>query len=97
MNGREVPGTLVDFGLLIFHTGKILASTQSGPFFYLSKVEGATEAILWNDIFVWAQLKLGMAIGTENFLFLHFRPYLFLFCSPGFCSNCFQGRSRLVF
>ncbi|CAG7822456.1 unnamed protein product [Allacma fusca] len=64
VRGREIPGPLMDFGLLIFHTGKILASFGAGPFFYLSKVEGSNEAELWNDIFIWAQHKIGLPYGT---------------------------------
>ncbi|KAA0709564.1 Bifunctional glyoxylate cycle protein [Triplophysa tibetana] len=36
--GREVPGPLFDFGLLMFHNAKLLLQNQSGPFFYLSKL-----------------------------------------------------------
>uniref|UniRef100_A0A8C1AZ17 malate synthase n=1 Tax=Cyprinus carpio carpio TaxID=630221 RepID=A0A8C1AZ17_CYPCA len=38
VNGREVPGPLFDFGLLMFHNAKQLLQNQSGPFFYLSKL-----------------------------------------------------------
>lgn len=38
VEGRQAPGPLFDFGLLIFHCGKILFENKSGPFFYLSKV-----------------------------------------------------------
>ncbi|XP_043112856.1 malate synthase, glyoxysomal-like [Puntigrus tetrazona] len=43
VNGREVPGPLFDFGLLMFHNAKLLLQNQSGPFFYLSKVESYME------------------------------------------------------
>lgn len=48
----------------MYHNAKILALKNSGPFFYLSKVEGADEAKLWNDIFTWSQEKLGIPYGT---------------------------------
>ncbi|KAG7273611.1 hypothetical protein CRUP_011040 [Coryphaenoides rupestris] len=38
VDGREVPGPLFDFGLLMFHCGKALYNSKSGPFFYLSKL-----------------------------------------------------------
>jgi malate synthase len=63
VNGKEVPGPLFDFGFLMFHNAKALVKVQSGPFFYLSKIEGANEAQLWNNIFVWAQEKLNIANG----------------------------------
>ncbi|XP_011494001.1 PREDICTED: malate synthase-like [Ceratosolen solmsi marchali] len=64
INGREIPGSLFDFGLLIFHNGYILSQCDSGPFFYLSKLEGAAEAKLWNEIFIWSQLRLRIPYGT---------------------------------
>ncbi|XP_027713355.1 malate synthase-like isoform X1 [Vombatus ursinus] len=64
VNGKQVPGPLFDYGLLMFHVGKTLFDNESGPFFYLSKVESYQEARLWNKIFVWTQEKLNMPIGT---------------------------------
>ncbi|XP_024858009.1 malate synthase-like isoform X1 [Kryptolebias marmoratus] len=64
VEGKEAPGPLFDFGLLMFHCGKILFEHQSGPFFYLSKVESFMEARLWNEIFVWTQEKLGLPLGS---------------------------------
>ncbi|KAE8285756.1 Malate synthase [Larimichthys crocea] len=63
VGGKEAPGPLFDFGLLMFHCGKTLFKSKSGPFFYLSKVESITEARLWNKIFVWTQQKLGLPLG----------------------------------
>ncbi|XP_045887343.1 malate synthase-like isoform X2 [Micropterus dolomieu] len=60
VEGKEAPGPLFDFGLLMFHCGKTLFENKSGPFFYLSKVESFMEARLWNNIFVWTQQKLGL-------------------------------------
>ncbi|KAG9272263.1 hypothetical protein AMEX_G13231 [Astyanax mexicanus] len=64
VNGREVPGPLFDFGLLMFHNAKLLLENQSGPFFYLSKVESHLEAKLWNQIFLWTEGKLGLPVGS---------------------------------
>ncbi|XP_059377752.1 malate synthase-like [Carassius carassius] len=63
VNGREVPGPLFDFGLLMFHNAKLLLQNQSGPFFYLSKVESYMEARLWSQIFFWTEKKLGLPAG----------------------------------
>ncbi|XP_076595826.1 malate synthase-like [Chaetodon auriga] len=63
VEGKEAPGPLFDFGLLMFHCGKTLFENKSGPFFYLSKVESTMEARLWNKIFVWTQQKLGLPLG----------------------------------
>ncbi|XP_074530628.1 malate synthase-like [Halichoeres trimaculatus] len=64
VEGKEAPGPLFDFGLLMFHCGKTLFENKSGPFFYLSKVESFMEARLWNKIFVWTQDKLGLPLGS---------------------------------
>nr|XP_057919511.1 malate synthase-like [Doryrhamphus excisus]XP_057919512.1 malate synthase-like [Doryrhamphus excisus]XP_057919513.1 malate synthase-like [Doryrhamphus excisus]XP_057919514.1 malate synthase-like [Doryrhamphus excisus]XP_057919515.1 malate synthase-like [Doryrhamphus excisus] len=64
VKGKEVPGPLFDFGLVMFHCGKTLFESKSGPFFYLSKVESFLEARLWNNIFVWAQNKLLLPQGS---------------------------------
>uniref|UniRef100_A0A671R820 malate synthase n=1 Tax=Sinocyclocheilus anshuiensis TaxID=1608454 RepID=A0A671R820_9TELE len=63
VNGREVPGPLFDFGLLMFHNAKLILQNQSGPFFYLSKVESYMEARLWSQIFFWTEKKLGLPAG----------------------------------
>jgi hypothetical protein len=40
-----------------------MADLDSGPFFYLSKVESASEARLWDQIFTWAENRLGLKFG----------------------------------
>ncbi|VVC99695.1 unnamed protein product [Leptidea sinapis] len=64
IDGKEPAGALIDFGLLMYHNAKKLYEANSGPYFYLSKLEGASEAKLWNDIFVWTQKELGLPLGT---------------------------------
>nr|XP_015200428.1 PREDICTED: malate synthase, glyoxysomal-like isoform X1 [Lepisosteus oculatus]XP_015200429.1 PREDICTED: malate synthase, glyoxysomal-like isoform X1 [Lepisosteus oculatus]XP_015200430.1 PREDICTED: malate synthase, glyoxysomal-like isoform X1 [Lepisosteus oculatus] len=64
VNGKEVPGPLFDFGLLMFHNGQLLYENKSGPFFYLSKIESHLEARLWNKIFLWSEEKLGLPVGS---------------------------------
>lgn len=63
VNGKEVPGPLFDFGLLMYHNARILLDNESGPFFYLSKVEGSNEARLWNTIFDYTEKKLELPHG----------------------------------
>lgn len=64
IDGKEAIGPLVDFGVLMYHNAQKLFEANSGPYFYLSKLEGASEAKLWNDIFVWSQNELGLPQGT---------------------------------
>lgn len=48
----------------MYHNARKLFEASSGPYFYLSKLEGASEAELWNEIFIWAQEQLGLPRGT---------------------------------
>jgi malate synthase len=41
-----------------------MAEQESGPYFYLSKVESREEARLWDDIFTWAEKRLELPVGT---------------------------------
>ncbi|MEU6735833.1 malate synthase A [Streptomyces physcomitrii] len=64
VDGRPVPGALVDFGLYFFHNAHRLLERGQGPYFYLPKLESHLEARLWNDVFVFAQDCLGVAQGS---------------------------------
>lgn len=59
-NGEAMSGSLVDFGLYVFHNAKNLMAKGSGPYFYLPKIESHLEARLWNDVFVFAQNTLSI-------------------------------------
>ncbi|MET9323030.1 malate synthase A [Streptomyces sp. NPDC003038] len=64
IDGRPVPGALVDFGLYFFHNAQRLIDLGKGPYFYLPKTESHLEARLWNEIFVFAQDYVGIPQGT---------------------------------
>lgn len=64
IDGEEASGSLVDFGLYLFHNAKAALAAGSGPYFYLPKLESHLEARLWNDVFVAAQAALGLKTGT---------------------------------
>ena len=64
VDGEEMSGSLVDFGLYLFHNAKNLLAQNTGPYFYLPKLENHLEARLWNDVFVEAQNTLGLPVGT---------------------------------
>lgn len=55
INGEKLSGSLVDFGLYIFHNAHNLLEQGLAPFFYLPKLEHYEEARWWNDVFVFAQ------------------------------------------
>ncbi len=64
IDGEEASGSLVDFGLYVFHNAKAALAAGSGPYFYLPKLESHLEARLWNDVFLAAQSALGLKPGT---------------------------------
>ncbi|WP_216208907.1 malate synthase A [Amycolatopsis aidingensis] len=61
---RKAVGALVDFGLYFFHNVRALLSNDSGPYFYLPKMESHLEARLWNEVFTFAEAELGIEHGT---------------------------------
>ncbi len=64
LDGTPVSGSLFDFGLYFFHNAAETLKRGSGPYFYLPKLQSHLEARLWNDIFVWAQERLGIPHGS---------------------------------
>ena len=64
VGGVPAVAALVDFGLYFFHNARALLERGSGPYFYLPKMESHREARLWNDVFVFAQDRLGIPRGT---------------------------------
>ncbi|MBI3042328.1 MAG: malate synthase A [Betaproteobacteria bacterium] len=64
VDGAPVSGAIFDFALYFFHNAKALLARDTGPYFYLPKLESHLEARLWNEIFVTAQRELGVPQGT---------------------------------
>jgi len=64
VDSAPISGSLFDFGLYFFHNAKNLIANGTGPYFYLPKMESHLEARLWNDVFVFAQERLGIPRGT---------------------------------
>jgi len=64
VDGKPMSASLVDFGLHIFNNGKLLADSGRGPFYYLPKIENYQEARLWNDVFNFAQVFVGIPHAT---------------------------------
>jgi malate synthase len=64
IDGKPVSGALFDFGLYFFHNARELLERESGPYFYLPKMESHLEARIWNDVFNLAQDELGISRGT---------------------------------
>jgi malate synthase len=64
VDGNPIPAAFFDFGTYLVNNYKQILAKGSRPYFYLPKLEHYKEAILWDDIFVFAQEELGMKTGT---------------------------------
>lgn len=64
IDGAAISASLFDFGLYFFHNAAELLKRQSGPYFYLPKMEGHLEARLWADVFKFAEQKLEIPTGS---------------------------------
>jgi malate synthase len=64
VDGEAISASLFDFGLYMFRNAQELLARNSGPYFYLPKLESHLEARLWNDVFNYAQDTLGIARGS---------------------------------
>ncbi len=59
VDGAPISGSLFDFGLYFLRN-----HGRGGRYLYLPKLESHLEARLWNDVFCFAQDRLGVARGT---------------------------------
>ena len=66
IDGEPASGALADFALILFHNHQ--AAQQSGKpiYLYLPKMESHLEARLWNDVFAYAEAKLGIKAGSTR-------------------------------
>jgi malate synthase len=64
VDGQPISASLFDFGLYFFHNARELLDRGSGPYFYLPKMESRFEARLWNEVFLAAQERRGIAAGS---------------------------------
>ena len=64
VDGEPISASLFDFGLYFFHNAKAALENDTGPYFYLPKLESHLEARLWNEVFLFAQDELDIPRGT---------------------------------
>ncbi len=64
IDGKRTSGSLFDFGVFIFNSGKTLEGQGRGPYFYLPKLEDASEAKWWAEVFEYSEEYLGIKKGT---------------------------------
>ena len=64
VDGEPISASLFDFGIYFYHNVRDLLNKDTGPYFYLPKMESHLEARLWNEVFELAQDELGVPRGT---------------------------------
>ncbi|MCO5170300.1 MAG: malate synthase A [Planctomycetes bacterium] len=64
VDGEVVPAALVDFGVFFWNNARALVGRGTGPYFYLPKLQDHREAALWDDVFRFAQERVGLPVGT---------------------------------
>jgi malate synthase len=64
VDGREMSGSLFDFGLYVFHCAKAQMAQGATVAFYLPKLENHLEARLWDEVFSHAERELGAPHGA---------------------------------
>jgi malate synthase len=64
IDGERASASLVDFGLHLFHTARLLIDNGDGPFYYLPKLESHLEARLWNDVFTFSEERMALPPGS---------------------------------
>jgi malate synthase len=64
VDGEQIGGGLMDFGLHAFHNAARLHGQGKGLYLYLPKLEHHLEARLWNDVLTFAEERLGVPKGT---------------------------------
>jgi malate synthase len=64
VDGQPVAGSFFDFGLTIFHNARTQLEQDTGPYFYLPKLESHKEVRLWNSVFNFAEDRLNIPRGV---------------------------------
>ncbi|WP_082455597.1 MULTISPECIES: malate synthase A [unclassified Plantibacter] len=96
-------GSLVDYGLYVFHNAEALIAAGRGPYFYLPKLESSEEAKLWDDVFTFTEERLGLVHGTiRATVLIETLPAAFemdeiLFALRDHCAGLNAGRWDYIF
>ena len=64
VDDARISASLFDLALFALHNGATLAAKGLGPFFYLPKLQSHKEAALWDEVFAFVEVRLGLPIGT---------------------------------
>jgi len=63
VDGQPLSASLFDLGLFAFHNARALAAKDRGPYFYLPKLQAMEEAVLWDEVLAFLEVRLGLPIG----------------------------------
>lgn len=58
VNGQPISASLFDFGVYFFNNAKELLGRQTGPYFYIPKLESHLEAHWWSEVFEFSEKYL---------------------------------------
>jgi malate synthase len=64
IDGQPIAGGLFDLALFAFHNAAVLHRDGRGPYFYLPKLQSMEEAMLWDDVLAFIEVRLGLPIGS---------------------------------
>jgi malate synthase len=56
----QIPASLFDYGLFLYHNAENLMAQRAGLYFYLPKMENHREARFWNEVFDYSEKMLGL-------------------------------------
>jgi malate synthase len=62
--GKPIPGGLVDFAMYFYHNYRQLLANNSGPYFYIPKLESHLEARWWAKVFAFVEERFCLKPGT---------------------------------
>jgi malate synthase len=62
--GQAIPGGLMDFALYFYHNYHQLLAKNSGPYFYIPKLESHIEARWWAKVFAFVEERFCLKPGT---------------------------------
>jgi len=64
LNGKVIPGCLLDFALYFYHSYQIRLGKGSGVYYYLPKMQSYLEARWWSEVFKFTEQKFNVPVGS---------------------------------
>ncbi|MEM9468191.1 MAG: malate synthase A [Actinomycetota bacterium] len=64
VDGQPIAAALFDFGVCVANNARAALDRDTGPYFYLPKLEGQADARLWSEVLTWTEETLGLSAGS---------------------------------